>query len=240
MDISWDHRGGATIERDGHPQSYVHPDDPGLLVFEYVEQFALVLEALRPHPSPLAVTHVGGAGMTFPRWVQHAHPGSPQVVLEPYTELTSLVRRELPLPRGHRIRVRPVTGQVGICGLRPGSADVVVVDAYDEGQLPGDLVGTWWTGELDRVVAEDGLVLVNVADRPPLRWLARYCATLATRFEHVGQLILREVAKGKSFGNVVVVASHHRLDDVGLTRAAARASFRVPQRLAAARAGAPT
>lgn len=225
MSISWDQHGGATIERDGHPQSYVDPDDPLLLVFEYVEHFALVLETLRPDPAPLAITHVGGAGMTLARWVQRVHPGSPQIVLEPDVALTDLVRKELPLPRGHRIRVRPQTGQVGICGIRVGSADVVVVDAYDEGQVPGDLVGTWWIGEVDRVLSEDGLLLINASDAPPLRWVARLCATLATRFEHVGQLVLREVAKGKSFGNVVVVASHQRFDDVRMTRAAARASF---------------
>ena len=73
----------VTVERDGHPQSYVDPDDPLLLVFEYVQQFALVLEALRPDPAPLAVTHVGGAGMTLARWVHRVHPGSPQIVLEP-------------------------------------------------------------------------------------------------------------------------------------------------------------
>ncbi|WP_431473779.1 spermidine synthase [Ornithinimicrobium sp. W1665] len=99
MSIVWDERGGATVVRDGHPQSYVDPDDPLLLVFEYVQQFALVLEALRPDPAPLAVTHVGGAGMTLARWVHRVHPGSPQIVLEPDVPLTELVRRELPLPR---------------------------------------------------------------------------------------------------------------------------------------------
>ncbi|MGO0576757.1 spermidine synthase [Ornithinimicrobium panacihumi] len=233
MSIAWDHRGGATIERDGHPQSYVDPDDPLLLVFEYVAQFALVLEALRPDPSPLAVTHVGGAGMTFARWVHRTYPGSPQIVMEPDTALTALVRKELPLPRGHRIRVRPVTGQVGVCGLRAGSADVVVVDAYDEGRMPGDLVGTWWIGELDRVLAEDGLVLINASDRAPLPWVARLCATLRTRFTHVGQLALREVVKGRGFGNVVVVASREPLDDAALHRAAARADFPTVWRTAA-------
>lgn len=163
--------------------------------------------------------------MTLARWVHRVHPGSPQIVLEPDADLTALVRRELPLPRGHRIRVRPVTGQVGICALRHGSADVVVLDAYDEGRLPGDLVGTWWTGEVDRVLADDGLLLINASDTAPLAWVARLCATLRTRFEHVGQLVLREVVKGKGFGNVVVVASHRPLDDVRLHRAAARATF---------------
>ncbi|GAA5162453.1 spermidine synthase [Ornithinimicrobium tianjinense] len=225
MEIVWDERGGATVVRDGHPQSYVDPDDPLLLVFEYVEQFALVLEALRPDPAPLRVTHVGGAGMTLARWVHRVHPGSPQIVLEPDVALTDLVRRELPLPRGHRVRVRPERGQDGVRGLRDGSADVVVVDAYAQGRIPGELAGAAWVAELDRVLAPGGLVLVNAADEPGLRWVARLCATLHGAFGHVGQLVLQEVAKGRRFGNVVVVASRAPLDDVRLRRAAARASF---------------
>lgn len=225
MSIVWDERGGATVVRDGHPQSYVDPDDPLLLVFEYVQQFALVLESLRPDPAPLAVTHVGGAGMTLARWVHRMHPGSPQIVLEPDVALTDLVRREIPLPRGHRIRVRPVTGQEGIVGLRDGSADVLVVDAYDDGRLPAELAGRRWARESARVLTPDGLLLVNAADSPGLRWVTRLGATLRTELPHVGQLILREVAKGRRFGNVVLVASRAPLDDVTLTRAAARANF---------------
>lgn len=224
-EIVWDERGGATVVRDGHPQSYVDPDDPLLLVFEYVEQFATALEALRPDPAPLAITHVGGAGMTLARWVHRVHPGSPQIVLEPDTGLTELVRRELPLPRGHRIRVRPQSGQEGIVGLRDGSADVIVVDAFDEGRVPGELAGQRWAREVARVLSADGLLLVNAADRPGLRWVGRLAATLHTHLPHVGQLVLREVAKGKRFGNVVLVGSHAPLDDVTLTRAAARATF---------------
>ena len=93
MEVVRDERGGATVVRDGHPQSYVDTGDPLLLVFEYVQHLALVLESLRPDPAPLAVTHVGGAGMTLARWVHRTHPGSPQIVLEPDTALTELVRR---------------------------------------------------------------------------------------------------------------------------------------------------
>ena len=225
MSVVWDERGGATVMRDGHAQSYVDPDDPLLLVFEYVEQFALVLQALRPDPAPLATTHVGGAGLTMARWIHRVHPGSPQIVLEPDTVLTQLVRDELPLPRGHRIRVRPVTGQDGISALRDGSAEVVIQDAYAQGQIPGELTGSWWAEQVTRVLAPHGLLLVNAADEPGLRWLARFTATLRTVLPHVGLLILREVAKGRRYGNVVVVASATPLDDVSLTRVAARASF---------------
>lgn len=225
MSIVWDERGGATVMRDGHAQSYVDPDDPLLLVFEYVEQIGLVLQALRPDPAPLATTHVGGGGLTLARWIHRVHPGSPQIVLEPDAVLTELVRRELPLPRGHRIRVRPVTGEDGVTALRDRSAEVIVQDAYAEGQIPARLTGTWWAGQVARVLAPGGLLVVNAADEPGLRWLARFTATLRTALPHVGLLLLREVAKGRRYGNVVVVASDRPLDDVSLTRVAARASF---------------
>lgn len=225
MEVVRDERGGATVVLDGHPQSYVDTDDPLLLVFEYVQHLALVLEALRPDPAPLRVTHVGGAGMTLARWIHRVHPGSPQIVLEPDTALTELVRRELPLPRGHRIRVRPQTGEDGIAALWDASADVVVVDAFDRGRVPGTLAGQRWAREVARVLAPGGLLLVNTADRPGLHWVARLGATLQTHLPHVGQLVLREVDKGKRFGNVVLVCSSAPLDDVTLTRSAARAAF---------------
>ena len=136
-----DDRGGVTVMRDGHPQSHVDPDDPTSIEFEYVQHFALVLDALTPPaPSLLGVTHVGGAGLTLPRWVHATRPGSPQIVLEPDVVLTELVRRELPLPRGHRIRVRPQAGREGVAALADSSADALVVDAFAEGSVPADLV----------------------------------------------------------------------------------------------------
>src|SRR5690606_564732 len=94
-----------------------------------------------PAPAPLAVTHVGGAGLTLPRWVEATRPGSPQIVLEPDAGLTELVRRELPLPRRHRIRVRAQDGLTGVRALGTDSADVVVSDAYAEGRIPAELGG---------------------------------------------------------------------------------------------------
>ncbi len=92
-----DDSGGVTVLLDGHPQSYVHPGDPGLLAFEYVQHLAIVVDVLPA--GVVAVTHVGGAGLTLPRYVEHTRPGSPQIVLEPDVALTEAVRREIPLPQ---------------------------------------------------------------------------------------------------------------------------------------------
>ncbi len=221
--LEWDERGGVTVHMDGSPQSHVQPDDPTLLVFEYVQHLALVIIAL---PSgPLAVTHVGGAGLTLPRWVEATRPGSPQIVLEPDEALTALVRKEIPLPRRHRIRVRPVDGLTGVCALGDGSADVVVTDAYAGGRVPAELVSAAYVLDIARVLERDGVALWNLADEPGMRYVARVLATVRQGLPHVALIATHEVLKGKRFGNSVVVAGAAPLPMETLRREVARANL---------------
>lgn len=213
-----DERGGVTVLLDGHPQSYVDPADPGFLAFEYQQQLGIVVD-LQP-PGPLRVTHVGGAGLTLPRYVQHVRPGSPQIVLEPDAELTEQVRRELPLPRGHRIRVRAVDGETGIAALKPGSADLVVVDAFADGRVPAALTTTAFFA----TVAQKAPVLaMNLADEPDWRYLARVFAGATTVFKHLALLSTKDTLKRRRYGNVVLVAGRVPLDLTALQRRTASA-----------------
>lgn len=223
VEVQRDERGGFVVLRDGHPQSYVDLDDPGLLIFDYVQHLALALDTLPA--GRLAVTHVGGAGLTLPRYVEHTRPGAPQIVLEPDEELTALVRRELPLPRRHRIRVRPVDGLRGLSALRDDSADVVVVDAFDVGRVPADLTGTAMAHQVRRALRADGLLLFNLADEPGLRHVARVVATLRVVLPHVALIGATEVVKGRRFGNVVLLAGQQPLDEAELSRRVARSDF---------------
>lgn len=218
-----DERGGMTVLRDGHPQSHVQPDDPHLLVFEYVQHLALILDTLPE--GALRVTHIGGAGLTLPRYVEATRPGSPQIVLEPDTDLTDRVRQEIPLPRRHRIRVRPVEGAAGVSALRDASADVIVLDAYAGGRVPADLTGRTFLGECARVLAPGGVLLANLADEPGMRFVRRFLATIPASLSERALVATNEVLKGRRFGNIVVAASPDPLDQVALRRAAARANF---------------
>ncbi|PRY58191.1 spermidine synthase [Knoellia remsis] len=222
-DVTW-------IRVGGHAQSAVSLDDPELLVFEYVQHLALAVDALFPRPTPLRVTHVGGAGLTLARWVHATRPGSPQIVLEPDVAMTELVRRELPLPRGHRIRVRPVSGEEGVAGLRSASADLVVLDAYAGARVPPGLTTVEWLGEVSRVLVPEGVFLANLGDRPGLRYAARVASGVraalgpvadgkGARTAYVG---LHHTLKGKGFGNVVLVASRRPLPLFEMRRATAR------------------
>lgn len=218
-----DASGGTMVLLDGHPQSYVRLDDPALLVFEYMQHLAAVLDALPA--GPLAVTHVGGAALTLPRYLNHTRPGSPQVVLEPDAVLTERVRRELPLPRRHRIRVRPVDGRAGLGALADRSADVVVIDAYAAGRVPAELTSADWFAEVRRVLRDGGLALMNTADEPDRRHLARVHAGLSAALPNTAAIATSEIWKGRRYGNTVLAASSRELPLPAIARAVARTAF---------------
>lgn len=213
---------------DGQPQSHVNLTDPEDLGFEYIALMATTLDAYAAVAGPpRTLTHVGGAGLSLPRWVQHRWPGTPQVVLEPDAALTELVRRELPLPRGHRIRVRAVDGRAGTAALADGSASVVVVDAYAAGRVPADLTsGVWWA-DVARVLAPDGVLLANLADEPARRWTGRVLAGVAAAgLTEIDLLGTHDILKGRRFGNQVLVARRPgALDTQDLARAVARGTL---------------
>ncbi len=228
IDFVPDEHGGVTVVRDGHPQSHVDVEDPEDLVFEYVQHMASVIDATFPRPDPIGVTHVGGAGLTLARWVQATRPGSPQIVLEPDEELTAQVRTRLPLPRRHRIRVRPQPGRSGVAALASDSAHVVLVDAFDDGRVPADLQTSEFFADVARVLRPDGVLVLNCPDEPGLRHVADVVAGLREAFGPAASLALvamRDVVKGRRYGNTALVASTRALDVDEIRRQVARWPF---------------
>lgn len=202
--VPTEHAGAFVVRVDGHDQSYVDLDDPTRLAFDYVRRMGDVVDVL---PSDATrVVHVGGAGLTLARYVAATRPGTGQVVLEPDEELTALVRERLPLRRGSGIKVRPVDGVGGMAALRDDHAHLVVVDAYDEGEVPEDVVSPAFLADVARVLAPGGLVLVNLADKAPFRRARDVVARLRAA---VGPVVLSAepaTLRGRRAGNLLLVA----------------------------------
>jgi spermidine synthase len=211
---------------NGVRQSYVDLADPTYLDFEYVQVFAEIVDALDPAPpAKLAVTHVGGGACTLARYVEATRPGSPQIVLEPDTEVTEMMRARTPLPRGSRIRIRAVDGRAGVRELRDGSANVVVLDAFDGGRVPPEVTTLEFVRDVARVLAPDGVFVANVADGLPGVYSRRFAATLRTVFGEVVVIADPAVVKVRRFGNVVLAAGPKGLPVEALRRSAASAPF---------------
>ncbi len=224
-----DRPGSWVVKVGGADQSWVDPDDPTRLEFDYMQRLAKHIDLHAPASQRLRVVHVGGAAMTLARYVAHTRPTSPQIVLEPDADLTAEVREKAPLPKNSGIKVRPLDGLAGIAAMPDDYADTVIVDAFVGARVPGELVTVEFWADVRRVLHADGLVLLNVTDTHPFAWTRRVLAGLLRYFPNVMMGAESSTLKGRRFGNVVIAASPISLPLQPLERAASSAVF--PYRL---------
>lgn len=213
--------GGWELDVDGTPQSHVDLDDPTHLHFEYVARMGAVIDRLGMPGQPLTAIHLGAGALTIPRYVEATRPGSRQQVVELEPALWDLVREHLPLPRGAQIRVR-IGDAREVLGRLPaglvGAADLVVSDVYSGAQTPAHLTTVEFFTEAARLLAPDGVLLVNVADGAGLAFARREVATVQAVLEHVIVLAEVQTLKGRRFGNLVIAASRAPLPTDWLPR----------------------
>lgn len=220
--------GAFAVRFGGTSQSWVDPARPDFLAYEYVQHIAMALDHTvlsRPSEERLRIVHIGGAAMSLPRWVAWRRPETAQIVLEPDADLTAEVRRKIPLPPRSGIKVRDVDGRSGIAAMPAQYADVVILDAFDGSQVPGELVTDSALDEMRRVGRGAAVAICNVTDKAPFDWAKRVAAGLVERWRHVIVGAEAPVFKGKRFGNVVLVASLTRVDVGGMVRESAKLPF---------------
>lgn len=219
------HPGAFRVMFGQASQSWVDPERPDLLLFEYVNHVALLFEHWLADVDPdtrLRVVHIGGAGMSIPRWIAWRRPGTAQIVCEPDAELTAEVRRKLPLPPRSGIKVRDQDGRSATPLMPAGYADLVVVDAFAGDRVPGELVVASFLDELDRIGRGRRVVVFNVTDLSPFSWSKRVAAGLAERWRHLVVGAEPAVFKGRRFGNLLLAVGDSRPDLAGLRRDTAR------------------
>ena len=206
--------GAFQLVVDGTPQSHVNLENPTNLFFEYVERMGHVIDLMRMPGEPITAVHLGAGGMTLPRYIAATRPDSRQQVIELESDLVDFVREHLPLPRGASIRVRHGDARDVAAklpgGLR-GSVDLVIVDIFSGARTPAHVTSVEFYETVAALLAPDGVVLVNVADGPPLNFARGQVATLGAAVSHVAALAETQVLKGRRFGNVVLVGSNAEL-----------------------------
>ncbi|WP_017936306.1 spermidine synthase [Nocardioides sp. Iso805N] len=224
------------LQMDGMDQSYVDLADPTRLVFDYVRRIGDVIDAHTLSGDPLRVLHIGGAGLTLPRYVAATRPRSAQVVLEPNAELADRVRVELPLPVRSGIKVRIADGRSGLAAVRDRSQDLVVVDAFADGRMPADLTTAAFFADVRRALALDGRLIANLGDVAPFRHSRRVLAGIR---ESLPELVVTAEAatlRGRRQGNLVVVAGHLGGAEIAVALEAAAARAGAPYRVLDGRA----
>lgn len=202
---------GLTLHVNGVPSSYLDLDDPGFLAFEYMQQMAAVLDSLPAGPA--RVVHLGAAGCSLARYVDHTRPGSRQLGVDLDARLLELVRDWFDLPRSPRLRLRADDARHAVSGLPPASADAVVRDVFARDVTPDHLVTAEFAALVRRALRPGGVYLANCADRPPLAGVRREIASIAAAWagagvpwDHLGIVAEPALLKGRRYGNVTLVA----------------------------------
>jgi spermidine synthase len=202
---------GRLLLLDTLRHSYVDLDDPTYLEFEYVRAIAAVTDVLAPAGEPLSALHVGGGGLTLPRYLTAVRPGTESLVVEVDPGVVAIDRAQLALETSETLRVRVADGRVGLADEPPGRRDLVVGDAFGGLAVPWQLTTREAIELVDDALTDDGVYAVNLIDHPPLSFVRAELATLRAVFPRVVLLARAPVLAGEDGGNLVAVASRSAL-----------------------------
>jgi spermidine synthase len=210
---------GRVLMLDTLRHSYVDLADPTHLEFEYVRAIAAVVDATAAPGQPLSALHVGGGGLTLPRYLAEVRPGTDSLVLEVDPGVVAVDREQLELETSERLQVQVVDGRVGLADERPGARDLVIGDAFGGLSVPWQLTTREALELVDASLADDGVYAVNLIDHPPLSFVRAELATMRAVFPHVVLLARVPVLAGEDGGNVVAVASRSPLPSAAIETA---------------------
>ncbi len=207
---------GRTLVLDTLRHSYVDLDDPTLLVFAYIRVIASVTDAAYPQGESLDAYHLGGGGLTIPRYLAHVRPGTRSIVSEIDGGVVNVDRERLELRTGPLLDVRVEDGRLGLRRLADDSQDLVVGDAFGGVSVPWHLTTREAMSDVRRVLRPEGVYVANLIDHGTLEFARAEVATLREVFSYVALAGEPEDVAAdpepSDGGNLVVVASDRALD----------------------------
>jgi spermidine synthase len=214
-----------TLLLDGTPQSHVDLDDPAYLDFEYIRRLGHVVDFATPPGKPLQALHLGGGGLTLPRYIASTRPRSTQQVIEVDGALVNLVRRRLPLERTWRVRIRTGDAREVLARAPEDAFDLVISDVYAGSRTPAHLTSVELVELAARVLRPGGFFAANVADGASLAFARAQAATLRAVLPEVCLIADPAVLRGRRFGNLILVGGRVEPPIAALTRKAAGDPF---------------
>ncbi len=216
-----DRSSGRVLVLDTLRHSYVDLADPRHLEFEYVRAIAAVTEIVAPPGRPLSALHIGGGGLTLPRYLAEVRPGTRSRVLEVDPGVVAVDEEELGLQLSPQLQVAVGDARVGLADEPAGGRDLVVGDAFGGLSVPWQLTTVEALGLVHRALSADGVYAVNLIDHPPLSFVRAELATLRSVFDSVLLLARAPVLSGQDGGNVVAVAADRSLPPAAIAAALA-------------------
>jgi hypothetical protein len=209
-----DRPSGRLLQLDGASHSYVDLADPTYLRFDYAKAVVSAIDTAFAEGRPLTAYHIGGGGLTVPRYLDRTRPGTTSLVSEIDPGVLRIDRERLGLATGNGIEVQVEDARLRLGRLPDDSRDLIVGDAFGGVSVPWHLTTREAVSEIERALAPDGIYVVNLLDYGPLAFARAEVATLGEAFDHVALATESDTLDQgpKAGGNLVVIASDRPID----------------------------
>lgn len=208
-----DNPNGWLLKLNGVQSSHVDLADPLRLEFEYMRWMVALVESQWPRGSRLRVLHLGGAACSMARYLVAAYPDSRNVVVEIDGRLAEYVRGWFNLPRAPLLKIRVGEAREVTESLTDASRDLIIRDVFAGPLTPKPLTTAEFTAQARRVLAPDGVYMVNCGDAPALATARREAATISAGFRHTAIIADPPMLKGRRYGNIIIAGSDVQLGE---------------------------
>lgn len=195
-------------------------DDVTNLQYFYTEIYAAVTHHLAERTNAPSMMVIGGGGYAFPQYLKAKWPAGQVDVVEIDPGVTEAARQAFGLDESDGIRTIQMDArnyveqllESGADGTPEGYYDLIFEDAINDYSVPFQLVTQEFTEKVRRLLADDGVYMVNLIDTyDNARFLGAVYNTLREVFDHV--YVVTSPGDLPSLRNTfVVVASPQSLD----------------------------
>lgn len=177
------------------------------LVLEYTKFFRLVRHYRPDHRTALMI---GGAGYSFPQELLREFPEAAVDVVEIDPAMTEAAKQHFGLRPDPRLRIFHEDGRRFINRASAESYDAVFIDAFGTlFSVPFHLTTVEAVGEIERLLADDGVVIVNIGSAlngPADGFLASTLATYRSVFPFVEVFKVDGELEAGKVQNFIIVA----------------------------------
>ncbi len=211
----WDSAGFKVLSLDHLIHSYVIPDQPTVLKYDYLKIFEEIVRYItaRDGITP-RVLHLGGGGYSFPRYIDAIYAGSVNEVVEIDPAVTEVAHEELGLPLDSNIKTYNQDARLFLIQRNAGDRyNIVIGDVFNDFSTPYHLT----TLEFDKLVKanmeKNGVYMINIIDNYSRgRYMPSFVCTLKQTFDYVYLFSPSANWEFAGTGTFVIVATDHQID----------------------------
>lgn len=143
-------------------QSGVYINDPDKLVFWYTQRMAEVVAQAPKHDRLLVL---GGGAFTLPQYLAKTYPDSVVDVVEIDPELADIARQYFYYTDPKNVNMIFEDARTYV-NKSEQKYDAILVDVYSDSSVPFSLMTKQYGQQIERLLADDGVVVVNMIAGP--------------------------------------------------------------------------